>query len=337
MKLKIKNLPIATILLAIIFAIGILLFIGAYSKKDAFSQLSLWGGKETTIESQEKDTDNDGLKDWEENLYKTDSLNPDTDADGYLDGEEINSGHNPLVKGPNDQQAFYPLPVGDKYNITNKILIDFESVLKSYVEQKNQYALDHPEITDSAQFLAETTNGTMVEMMERALLYNEADWAERANAILAQVPEVFNVEISDNDIKISDDNSAEAIKNYFAQLSSFIKSDAFLFQNKNLELLKVCFINNDFQQIDDLIIINDEEIAGFLEIPVPDSWKEVHKNLLKIAITTRNIFVSLRGANSDPMKAVIAANETENVKSMWESLNQKIINLNQAQKLNLEI
>lgn len=337
MKFKIKNLSIATILLAIVFAIGILLFISAYSKKSAFSEFNLWGGKETTIESQEKDTDSDGLKDWEENLYKTDYLNPDTDADGYLDGEEINSGHNPLVKGPNDQQAFYPLPIGDKYNITNKILTDFDSVLKSYIEQKNQYALDHPEITDSAQFLAETTDGTMVEMMKRALIYNDANWTEKANAILEQMPEIFSVEISDNDIKIVDDNSAEAIKNYFAQLSSFIKSDAFLFQNKNLELIKTSYVNNDFVEIDSLIIVNDEEIAGFLEIPVPNSWKEVHKDLLKIAITTRNIFVSLRGANSDPIKAIVAANETENVKSLWESLSQEIINLNQSQKLKLEL
>ena len=135
MKLKIKKSNLIILPVAIIFAVGLILFIGAYAKKDAFSQFTLWGAKETTISSQTIDSDNDGLKDWEENLYKTDPWNPDTDGDGYLDGEEINSGHNPLVKGPNDNQVFYPLPVGDKYNITNKTFADFSCVLNSYIEQ----------------------------------------------------------------------------------------------------------------------------------------------------------------------------------------------------------
>jgi len=48
------------------------------------------------------DIDKDGLCDNEEPLYGTDFLNPDTDGDGFLDGEEIASGHNPTIKGPDD-------------------------------------------------------------------------------------------------------------------------------------------------------------------------------------------------------------------------------------------
>ena len=36
-----------------------------------------------------KDGDSDGLKDWEEQLWKTDPYNPDTDGDGLNDGEEV--------------------------------------------------------------------------------------------------------------------------------------------------------------------------------------------------------------------------------------------------------
>ena len=49
-----------------------------------------------------QDSDNDGLPDWEEALWKTDSHNPDTDGDGTLDGEEVKLGRNPTKKGPND-------------------------------------------------------------------------------------------------------------------------------------------------------------------------------------------------------------------------------------------
>ena len=107
MKLFMKKLPLISILVAVFLAIGLILFIGTYSKKGVFSRTAL-------IESQDKDSDNDGLKDWEEELYKTSPYDPDTDGDGYLDGEEINSGHNPLVKAPGDDVFLYPLPLGDR-------------------------------------------------------------------------------------------------------------------------------------------------------------------------------------------------------------------------------
>jgi len=51
-----------------------------------------------------KDSDNDGLKDWQEiQIYKTDPCRQDTDGDGYLDGEEVVSGYDPAKKAPGDE------------------------------------------------------------------------------------------------------------------------------------------------------------------------------------------------------------------------------------------
>ena len=45
----------------------------------------------------EKDTDQDGLSDFEEQtVYFTDIVNPDTDGDGYADGHEVYFGYSPL-------------------------------------------------------------------------------------------------------------------------------------------------------------------------------------------------------------------------------------------------
>ena len=54
-----------------------------------------------------QDSDNDGLPDWEEALWKTDSHNPDTDGDGTLDGEEIKLDRDPTKKGPGDELEIF--------------------------------------------------------------------------------------------------------------------------------------------------------------------------------------------------------------------------------------
>jgi len=337
MKIKFKKSYLAILPLAIVFAVGLILFIGAYSKKDAFSQFTLLGAKETTVESQNLDTDNDGLKDWEEKLYKTDPLNPDTDGDGYLDGEEINSGHNPLVKGPNDKQVFYPLPIGDKYNITDKLLSDFSAVAKSYVAQKDQYVKDHPEITDTPDYMSKVPVTTLNEMFMRAITENDKDWLDQANTLLEQLPEVFQIEISDKDIKISDDSSKEAIKLYFQTLSAYLKSPNFLLSTSSLNSLRDALSVNEFTQVENLIMEADNEIAILNDQLIPSSLLDMDKDALRLIITTRNIFVSLRGSESDPLKAVVAATKFDNVISLWNSLSQKIINLNKSQGLNLDI
>lgn len=48
------------------------------------------------------DRDNDGLKDWEEELWHTDPLREDSDDDGTDDGDEIKLGRNPAKEGPDD-------------------------------------------------------------------------------------------------------------------------------------------------------------------------------------------------------------------------------------------
>jgi len=45
------------------------------------------------------DKDNDGLRDWEEEVWGTDINNPDTDGDGTPDGEEVLANRDPLQAG----------------------------------------------------------------------------------------------------------------------------------------------------------------------------------------------------------------------------------------------
>ena len=56
----------------------------------------------TPLPSPDDDPDHDGLSNQQEVIWGSDPFNPDSDGDGFKDGEEVNSGHNPLIPGPAD-------------------------------------------------------------------------------------------------------------------------------------------------------------------------------------------------------------------------------------------
>lgn len=329
MKLSIKKLPLISIIVAIVLAIGLILFVGTYSKKGAFSKINIWGAKETTIESQNKDTDNDGLKDWQEDLYKTDPDNPDTDNDGYLDGEEVNSGHNPLVKAPGDEEMLYPLPLGEKYNITQKFFQNIApSLINSYLNYKVDYLESYPEITDPEQFLASVPESMRSQIIQKAVYENFVYVIQNSKEIFAQFPEIFDMKISDQEINIIENNSKEAIRVYLLGLSSFINSDDFFFQKNGAEIFANALETENFSKLNGIIKLNDLKIEQMKQIPVPSSLKEIHKQALKISILARNIFISVRDIENDPVKALLFSQGLlEETFNNWLNLLQEISDL----------
>ncbi len=95
-----KNIVVPVVLLLGIFIGGVVVL----RTKGIGAQILTEGKKVLfPIASEpDADADNDGLKNWEEEVHKTDPRNPDTDGDGYLDGEEVASGYDPAMKAPND-------------------------------------------------------------------------------------------------------------------------------------------------------------------------------------------------------------------------------------------
>ena len=96
------------IILSILFTLGIV-YAGFYlSTHQIFNKVAVEGELETQQRVQEvtaslqKDSDDDGLKDWEEVLWRTDSNKADSDGDGRLDGEEVKTNHDPLNPAKND-------------------------------------------------------------------------------------------------------------------------------------------------------------------------------------------------------------------------------------------
>ena len=333
--MKKLKVPPVIIILGIILIIGGVVFVWKYAKKESLLGIEF----EKRTEESLKDSDNDGLKDWEEELFHTDLLNPDTDGDGYLDGEEVDSGHNPLVKAPGDKLTFYPMPLGEKYNITQKVLSDeiIDALLDSYTLQKAEYIEDHSEIYSPETFSASIKESTIQEMSLRAWVDIYPILLEKAEQTISEMPEIFEIEVTDEDIRISEDNSLQAIKSYLAQISSFLNSDVFFLQEQAFQALISAFENNNFSQLDELIKINDAKIEKAKEIIVPSTWKEIHKQGLELTLLIRNIFVSFRDSPDDPFKAQMAYPEFENFVDAWNNLMKKAINLAKKQGVKLSL
>src|SRR3990167_1633294 len=98
-------------------------FLGLIALVSVFSFFNSFGNSSSTflkpltgsvLEAVDQDADKDGLANREESYWNTDFQNPDTDGDGFLDGEEVASGHDPLIPGSDD---FLPTDA----NLTKKL------------------------------------------------------------------------------------------------------------------------------------------------------------------------------------------------------------------------
>ncbi len=94
-----------------LFALGgYVAMLGVSSYRTAQKAATIIAHQSEVIGQQQllEDQDGDGLKNWEEVIWKTDPQNPDTDGDGVGDGEEIKQGRDPLVKGGGDPNRMPP-------------------------------------------------------------------------------------------------------------------------------------------------------------------------------------------------------------------------------------
>ncbi len=73
----------------IILLILIIILIGSIANKKTLYKQNLTGKVVVVDDVLDVDTDKDGLKDWEENLWGTDPQRPDSDNDGISDADEI--------------------------------------------------------------------------------------------------------------------------------------------------------------------------------------------------------------------------------------------------------
>lgn len=140
----------------IIIAVVFFIFSNRSSQDRPASTFTQSDGTEVQL----RDSDNDGLEDWEESLWNTDPNNPDTDGDGVSDGDEVEQGTHPKIPGPNDAvdqrriSAIYNQDAKVRENLTREAWEDLLPYMASYISLSGEKEISANELDELSEEVA---------------------------------------------------------------------------------------------------------------------------------------------------------------------------------------
>ncbi len=234
----------------------------------------------------EKDSDNDGLKDWEEGLWKTDLNNPDSDDDGTSDGEEVRNKRNPMKAGPDDEyKSIEESPLKDivKESAAEKDLTLTDIFARDFVS--GYFALK-----DAGQYTAATRDKfikTLFASVDNTL-------AEKKYTLA--------------DITITQKSDAETLRQYGNALGAVALRYRHLAERKELPVIDNAIKQNDPEKLSALLpILADYEasINAYLVVSVPLVAHEIHLEIINVDRATKDAIAELGKVFTDPIASSI--------------------------------
>lgn len=243
----------------------------------------------------DRDDDADGLKNWQEALWRTDPKNPDTDGDGTNDGSEIRAGRNPLVPGPNDKAEPGALAAGN-----------------ANAEAGNSYNL-------TEQFLGKVEAGLLPTLRERGA--NGEISPEAANAILPAIGEldpekVLAVpKVTAADLVRSGKSDAATIKKYFNDFAAIYTETfpSFSRDSTTGKLIPAFPVGRGADANDPAVMfaVLRSAFSQLKNLPVPASFEDFAITELTYLRSLERIAEVLQNAERDPLAGIVAVTELQ--------------------------
>lgn len=229
-----------------------------------------------------QDSDQDGLSNDEEVLYKTDSLNKDTDGDGYMDGVEVEGGYDPTKMAPGDK-----LVVGVQDRESENVSGDVGMVsITDQVAQKIAGIVRDETTGERKDVSADDINITMESIMsqtDQEIVLPEVDLDKikvkevskklKGNARVAQEKDDA-VQYLTVMAYILANNSPKKFHTQ-SSLSSVLTS-------YGTESLSAVMFGND-QYLEDLAKSGKKMLKEIEDIEVPENMLEIHAKAIKMA------------------------------------------------------
>ena len=241
----------------------------------------------------EADPDNDGLKNWEEKIHKTDARNPDTDGDGYLDGEEVASGYDPTIPAPGDALA------GTDANQPRPLPQNLTNYLAQILTQKISSGEIAPAEGDRPLADSDDPNMPVNQEIISEALYQVGQNAKQYFVLRA---------IPDNEIIIDATTLGKDSRlRYIVAIGSAMKyENASRLGIQEVVMMKQTVDTGDTGNIE--IFINDykETINALKAVKTPAELADLHKEQISIFELILQIMESVKNFRSDPAKAMAA-------------------------------
>lgn len=306
---------VAISVLAIVLAGGLFALFEYKNKPKEFDVAKLLventstNGGDLTLSN--KDSDNDGLLDWEEALWKTEINNPDTDGDGTVDGQEIKDGRDPAKAGPQDGIENY-----DNFQATNGSENQTETLAQ-------QFLIAYAKLVESGDLTEENKTKIITELIAKT-----------------SVPAILGKVYTKNDLKIGDDSN-QAIKEYGNNMGSLIAN----FAPRNIPnekfpvemvYLKKALETRDATDIAKLKSISEEYsrlVFEILKLEIPESAVTVHLGILNGLEKITNITASFSLSLIDPLRAMQSINVYVSIREELNSSVQSLKNYFEAKKI----
>ena len=229
----------------------------------------------------QKDNDRDGLKDWEEGLWKTDPKNPDSDGDGTFDGEEVRNKRNPTKAGPDDEyQTIEETPLA-------------EVVAQSESEK---------DLTLTDIFARDFVTGYFA--LKQGGRYNVENRDSFIQTLIAGITVAPVKEYTLNDLIISQKSDEETLKNYGNALGNILQS---FYRNKAGDerlILDAAIRNEDKEELLKLerFAENYQAVAReLLQIKVPLVLQSTHLEFMNGYESIGEALNGLQNVFDDPL------------------------------------
>jgi len=227
-----------------------------------------------------KDTDGDGLKDWEEALWKTNPNNPDSDEDGTTDGEEVRADRDPTKPAPRDERE------------------------KQRIEQGAETSAGHGALTDV--------------LIERALVAYTLSGQDGNQEILKRLDASLMEEIEKNVVlalptyRIEDfiivGNSSEEVEEYKNKLMKIGLKYSAKHSKKELVIVDDALKSgnrDDIPLLDNLSYDYQNMAQEFSKMKVPEAIAQQHLALTNAYDATANAVENMGLVLTDPITTLI--------------------------------
>lgn len=260
------------------------------------------------IESATLDNDDDGLRNWEEALWKTDPNNKDTDKDGYSDKEETILGYSPTdptsnpKTGKKDENNF--LADNQKSQQPVNLTQSFAQIISSQIQDPTQ--LEQVDLSNPLSMVDKNTGQALLNFIAG-----------------------LNPQIALSEIKTGSDNSFTAVQKYVSEIEKAMPKSPYQGKSEE-EILSEAIETENFKKVDEFINYFEIAIANMKKIAVPSDFLQIHKRETELLMATKKVYESVKEVNSDPLKTVLALQENQKIREEMAGLIQNFLKIAQT-------